>query len=148
MERNEVVKEKVVSDFTNESEEKFIVVRDLTPMLKTAKFEEVKSRYGVRHPYYVTLFNDVKFEFVDDGGFYDYLISLKALGEKNFVKSKSLVEEAKILEDGTQGNTFISIKYEFSDGSIQRMFLKSFLASKSILNYFKVFEAKKNQAKQ
>lgn len=147
MKENEVVEKKENVDFNNESAEKFVVVQDLTSMLKTAKFEEIKSRYGVRHPYIVTLFNDVKFEFTDDSGFFDYLLSLKALGDKGYVKSKRLVEEAKIEEDGTQGISFVCIKYELADGSIQRLFLRNFLSSKSILNYFKVYKSKQENHK-
>ena len=147
MKENEVIEKNEVVDLGSESAEKFVIVKDLTPMLKTAKFEEVKSRYGVRHPYFATLFNDVKFQFVDDGGFYDYLISLKALGKAGYIKSRTLVEEAKVLEDGTIGASFVCIKYELDDGSIQRMFLKNFLDAKSILNYFKVYESKKTTQK-
>lgn len=146
MDKNEVVKKDAIEEDAKELVENIVVVKDLTSMVKLAKYEEVKFKYGVRHPYYVTLFNDKKIEFIDSDGFYDLLISYAALGEKNFVKSKSLVEEVKVTEDGTQGKSYICVKYELADGSIFRLFPRNFLSRQVILNYFNLFEKTKSKA--
>lgn len=141
MSKNEVVKENEKNDSVETSEtlneNQVQIVNILDPVVKLAKFTDVKSKYGVRHPFFVTLkTNDVKIEFEDKEGFYDYLMAFKNCGEKDYVKSKHLVEEAKYNEEGEVERTFICMRYELADGSIIRLFPKQFNAGKIIKKYF------------
>lgn len=147
MEKNEVI-EKVGavdnSELLSEGQIEEIVIFD-KEFVKSAKFEEVKSRYGKRYPYYVTLFNGVKVEFVDDSGFYDLLIAYSNCGEKNYVKTKKLVEEAKINEEGNAERTFICIKYELSDGTIVRLFPRQYNSNKVIKKYYDFYNQERSK---
>lgn len=148
MSKNEVVEEtkKIDSVETSESlnESQVKIVNILDDVVKLAKFTDVKTKYGLRHPFILTLkTNDVKIEFDDKEGFYDYLMAFKNCGEKDYVKSKHLVEEAKYNEEGQIERTFICIRYELSDGSIVRLFPKQFNANKIIKKYYDFYISSK-----
>ena len=151
MEKNEVVKsevkenEEIYMGETSEAvESKVEVSLDLKEIVKLARFEEVKSKYGVRHPYIVTFFNDEKVEFSDPDGFYDLLLSYQKCGIKDYIKSKQLVEEVKTTEDGE--TRYICMKYVLSDGSVYRLFTRKFSSNKIIYNYYAFY--KKQQAEK
>lgn len=122
------------------------VREDLNDIVKTARYEEIKSKYGTRHPYFVTLFNNVKIEFSDPDNFYDLLISAKDAGLKDYVISKRLVEELKTNEDNEPERVYVCMKYELSDGSTVRLFPKSAFARRTLINYYNLFKAQQKAA--
>lgn len=119
------------------------VREDINCIVKTARFEEIKSKYGTRHPYFVTLFNGVKVEFNDPDNFYDLLLSMKDSGQKDYVKSKLLIEEPKLNDEGELERVYVCMRYELADGSTIRLFPKSVLARRTLINYYNLFKSKK-----
>lgn len=146
MEKNEVVmnEEFYSQESTESTEAKIEVSLDLKEIVKLARFEEIKSKYGVRHPYFVTFFNDEKVEFADPDGLYDLLMSYQKCGIKGYIKSKQLVEEVKTTEEGE--TRYICMKYTLTDGSVYRLFTRKFSSNKIIYNYYAFY--KKQQAEK
>ena len=136
MEKNEVVKNDVVNDTTNKIE----VREDLNNIVKLIKFETIKNKYGTCHPLMVTLFNDVKVEFSDKDDIYSLFKSYSDSGEKDFIKSKKLVEEIREDEEGQVLGTYFCVKYELRDGSVYRLFTKNFTSNKAIENYYNLYK--------
>ena len=92
----------------NEQLNKEIVVRDdLNDMVKSINFRTISNRFGERHIVEVTLFNGKVLEFKDDKKLFEICMSFKDIGETDFVKSKKLVEEMNINEDGEIVGTYI-----------------------------------------
>lgn len=150
MSENEVVENvdeiTLVEDTTDVSKEQEITIReDLNKIVLTAKFEEVKSKFGTRHPFYVTFFNKEKVEFADPEGLYDLLMSYVKCGIKDYVKFKGLVEEPKLDDAGNTVGTYICMKYELEDGSIYRLFTRQYSANKIINNYYNLFNKLNNK---
>lgn len=142
--KNEVVEKEIVDvEETALAESELEIREDLNDLVTSAKFEEVKSKYGVRHPYFVTLFNGVKIEFDDTDGLYDLLNSYRMCGQKGYVKSKALVEELKLNDEGVAVRKYICMKYVFEDGSTYRLFPKKFVSNKVIDNYYNFYKANK-----
>lgn len=144
--KNEVVEnvsEIETKNSVNEAESKrdLTVREDINCIVKSAKFHEIKSKYGTRHPYIVTLFNGVTVEFTDPDNFYDLLLSMKNAGLKDFVKTKSLIEEPKINEEGEIERVYVCMLYELSDGSTIRLFPKSVLSRRTLINYYNLYKA-------
>ena len=137
MGKNEVVTEEIATVETSEAVEKVeIEIRtDLNKIVKLARFENIKTKYGSRHPYIVTFFNDEKVEFADTEGFYDLLMSYKKCGKTDFVKSKALVEELRTNDEGEVIGKYVCMKYVLSDDSVYRLFVKNFSSNKIIDNY-------------
>ena len=151
MSKNEVVQnEEIVSVETSGTETPEIKVEiraDLNKIVKMARFEEVKSKFGVRHPYFVTFFNGEKVEFVDTDGLYDLIMSYKKCGMNDFLSSKALVEEPKLNDEGVVVGTYICMRYVFADGSIYRLFTKNYSANKIIENYYAFYKRQQIEAK-
>ena len=64
------------------------------------------------------------FELRDKDGVYDAIQSYVTLGEKDFIKSKQLVEEIKVDDEGNETGTYVCIKYELTDGNVFRFFFE------------------------
>ena len=106
--------------------EKIEVRKDLNEIVKNVCFAEVKSSYGTRHPLRIRLEDGTAqgktLEFRDKDGVYDAIQSYVTLGEKDFIKSKQLVEEIKVDEEGNETGKYVCIKYELADGNVFRFF--------------------------
>lgn len=116
--------------------EKIVVRKDLNEIVNYIGFKVNKfgKAYNV-----VKLFNGVEIEFVDKNGVYDLFQSYLAL-DKDFIKTKELVEELRTNEEGESIGTYICVKYTLKDGSIHRLFSKNFNADKSINNYYQLYK--------
>ena len=142
MSRNEVVEEEVKVE---ENLQENVTARvDLNKIVSLARFEEIKNKYGVRHPFMVTFFNGKKLEFVDKDGLYDLLASYKDCGMnvKDLIKFRGLVEEQKINEFNEVEKTYICYKFEFNDGTVYRMFARYYSNNQIIKNYFDFYNKK------
>lgn len=120
--------------------EEIKVREDLNDMVKSIGFSHNKTKFGYVNICNVKLFNDVVIEFRDNDKVFELLQSYSALGDKDFIKSRSLVEEYKLDDTGEKVGTYVCVKYELTDGTIIRMFPNSFNVSKSIDNYYKLFK--------
>lgn len=137
MEENEVV----VKEEEKKVEIDMTVREDLNLIVKSARFEEIKSKYGARHPYIVTLFNGTRIEFNDPDNFYELLLSMKNSGQKDYVKNKALVEELKTNDEGEPERVYVCMKYELADGSTIRLFPKSMLTRRTLINYYNLYKS-------
>lgn len=108
--------------------DKIEVRKDLNEIVKSIGFAEVKTSYGTRHPLRIRLKDGTNqgkaFELRDKDGVYDAIQSYVTLGEKDFIKSKQLVEEIKVDDEGSETGTYVCIKYELTDGNIFRFFFE------------------------
>jgi len=126
----------------NEKINKEIVVReDLNDMVKSINFKTISNRFGERHIVEVTLFNGKVLEFKDDKKLFEICMSFKDIGESNFLKSKKLVEELNINEDGEVLGTYICVRYELCDGTKVVLFASDSFSTRKILdNYYKLYK--------
>ena len=138
---NEVINSEIVSE--PETTLDASVREDLNCIVKNAKFEEVKTKYGTRYPFYVTLFNDTKLEFTDSDGLCELLLSYKNCGKKDFIKFKGLVEEVKLNEEGKVEKKYICFKYVLSDDTTYRLFARKYSYNKIIDNYYENYKSLK-----
>lgn len=116
---------------------------DLNEMVKDIKFKHIETKYGVRNVVNVILFNGEIIEFKDSEGVYEVFQSYIKCGEKDFIKSKKLVEEFKKDEEGNVDGTYICVLYELTDETKYRLFVSKFTSVKILNNYYNLF--KKNQ---
>ena len=123
-------------------EKKEIVVReDLNDMVKSINFRTITFRSGERHVVEVTLFNGKVLEFKDDKKLFEICMSFKDIGETEFIKSKKLVEELNVNEDGEVVGTYICVRYELCDGTKVVLFATDSFSTRKILdNYYKQFK--------
>lgn len=123
-------------------EKKEIVVReDLNDMVKSINFRTITFRSGERHVVEVTLFNGKVLEFKDDKKLFEICMSFKDIGETEFIKSKKLVEELNVNEDGEVLGTYICVRYELCDGTKVVLFATDSFSTRKILdNYYKHFK--------
>lgn len=127
-------------------EEKIVLREDLNEIVKKIGFAEIRSSYGTRHPLRVIIENGTPtgktLEIRDKDGVYDAIESYRILGEKDYIKSKELVEEISTDAEGNETKPYVCIKYELNDGNIFRFFLER---SQQIIvdNMYKLY--KKNQ---
>lgn len=128
---------------------KDLVIReDLNDMVRSINFRTISSKFGDRHVVDVTLFNGKVVEFKDDKKLFEICMSFKDIGETNFIKSKKLVEEMNVNEDGEVVGTYICVRYELCDSTKVVLFATdSFSARKILDNYYKLYkETKKSEA--
>jgi len=128
---------------------KDIVVReDLNDMVRSINFRTITFRSGERHVVEVTLFNGKVLEFRDDKKLFEICMSFKDIGETDFIKSKKLVEELNVNEDGEVIGTYICVRYELCDGTKVVLFATDSFSTRKILdNYYKQFrELKKAES--
>ena len=134
----------------NNKTNKDVVVRaDLNDMVKSINFRTISSRFGDRHVVDVTLFNGKVVEFKDDKKLFEICMSFKDIGETDFIKSKKLVEEMNVNEDGEIVGTYICVRYELCDGTKVVLFATDSFSTRKILdNYYKLYkeEQKKSNA--
>ena len=123
------------------------VKENLNEMVKGMGFKRVKSRYGERFPYLVTLFNDVQVEFKDDANIRKLFQSYVDMGEEDFYKSKALVREIKQDDEGQIESEYICVKYELKDGSEIRLFTPHFNDTIILDNYCNLFKKLKKADK-
>ena len=129
---------------------KDVVVRaDLNDMVKSINFRTISSRFGDRHVVDVTLFNGKVVEFKDDKKLFEICMSFKDIGETDFVKSKKLVEELNINDDGEVLGTYICVRYELCDGTKVVLFASDSFSTRKILdNYYKLYKETHKTAKK
>ncbi|MBQ8207041.1 MAG: hypothetical protein IJZ77_06215 [Bacilli bacterium] len=132
----DVKEEKVVKN------DKEIKVRDdFGDMVSSIKFRTISNRFGERHVVDVTLWNNEVVEFKDDKKLFEICMSYKKCGETDFIKSKKLVEDLIVNEDGEVTGTYICVRYELSDGTKVVLFASdSFSARKILDNYYKLYK--------
>ena len=125
-----------------EKEKKEFVVReDLNDMVRSINFRTINFRSGERHVVEVTLFNGKVLEFKDDKKLFEICMSFKDIGETEFIKSKKLVEELNVNEDGEVVGTYICVRYELCDGTKVVLFATDSFSTRKILdNYYKQFK--------
>ena len=130
---------------------KDIVVReDLNDMVRSINFRTITFRSGERHVVEVTLFNGKVLEFRDDKKLFEICMSFKDIGETEFIKSKKLVEELNVNEDGEIMGTYICVRYELCDSTKVVLFATDSFSTRKILdNYYKHYkELKKTDLKK
>lgn len=120
--------------------ENFKIREDLNDMVLNIGFVHSKTKYGDRNVCNVKLFNGVTIDFKDNDKIYEMFQSYVALGNKDFIKSKALVEEYKTDDMGETVGTYICVKYELVDGTIVRLFPNNFNVNKTIDNYYNLFK--------
>lgn len=118
----------------------FVIREDLDDMVESIGFSSSKTRYGLINNCNVKLFNGVVIPFRDNDKIFELFQSYVALGEKDFIKSKKLVEEQRVDDTGEVIGTYICVKYELTDDSVIRLFSNNFNIVKSIDNYYKLFK--------
>ena len=68
-------------------------------------------------------------------------MSFKDIGETEFLKSKKLVEEMNVNEDGEILGTYICVRYELCDGTKVVLFASDSFSTRKILdNYYKLYK--------
>lgn len=129
----------------NEKLNKAVEVReDLNDMVRSINFRTISSRFGDRHVVDVTLFNGKVVEFKDDKKLFEICMSFKDIGETEFIKSKKLVEEMNVNEDGEVLGTYICVRYELCDGTKVVLFATDSFSTRKILdNYYKLYKETK-----
>jgi len=129
----------------NEKLNKAVEVReDLNDMVRSINFRTIPSRFGDRHVVDVTLFNGKVVEFKDDKKLFEICMSFKDIGQTEFIKSKKLVEEMNVNEDGEVLGTYICVRYELCDGTKVVLFATDSLSTRKILdNYYKLYKETK-----
>lgn len=142
-----MVENEVVENEAQENLQEINVRADLNDIVTLAKFEEVKSKYGVSHPFYVTFFNKEKMQFQDTEGIFDLLNSFKVSGLTGFIKSRKLVEEAKLNENGEVERTYFCYKFEIETEDKEiltyRLFPRYFSSNQVIKNYYNAYKKQK-----
>jgi len=131
--------------------EKEVVVReDLNDMVRSINFRTISNRFGERHVVDVTLYNGKVLEFKDDKKLFEICMSFKDIGETDFIKSKKLVEELNVNEDGEIMGTYICVRYELCDSTKVVLFATDSFSTRKILdNYYKHYkELKKTDLKK
>jgi len=119
----------------------FVVREDLNDMVRSINFRTINFRSGERHVVEVTLFNGKVLEFKDDKKLFEICMSFKDIGETDFIKSKKLVEELNVNEDGEVVGTYICVRYELCDGTKVVLFATDSFSTRKILdNYYKQFK--------
>ena len=114
---------------------------DLNDMVRSIKFRTISSRFGDRHVVDVTLFNGKTVEFKDDKKLFEICMSFKDIGETDFIKSKKLVEEMNVNEDGEIVGTYICVRYELCDSTKVVLFATDSFSTRKILdNYYKLYK--------
>lgn len=124
----------------NQVAKEFKIREDLNEMVKDIKFRHIETKYGSRNVVNVTLFNNEVIEFKDSEGVYEVCQSYVKCGEKDFIKSKKLVEEFKKDEEGVVNGTYICVLYELTDGTKYRLFVSKFTSLKILDNYYNLFK--------
>jgi len=120
------------------------VREDLNDMVRSINFRTISSRFGDRHVVDVTLFNGKVVEFKDDKKLFEICMSFKDIGETEFIKSKKLVEEMNVNEDGEVLGTYICVRYELCDGTKVVLFATDSFSTRKILdNYYKLYKETK-----
>ena len=120
------------------------VREDLNDMVRSINFRTISSRFGDRHVVDVTLFNGKVVEFKDDKKLFEICMSFKDIGDTEFIKSKKLVEEMNVNEDGEVLGTYICVRYELCDGTKVVLFATDSFSTRKILdNYYKLYKETK-----
>ena len=120
------------------------VREDLNDMVRSINFRTISSRFGDRHVVDVTLFNGKVVEFKDDKKLFEICMSFKDIGQTEFIKSKKLVEEMNVNEDGEVLGTYICVRYELCDGTKVVLFATDSFSTRKILdNYYKLYKETK-----
>lgn len=125
----------------NEQNKNVVVREDLNDMVKSINFKTISNKFGERHVVEVRLFNGKVLEFKDDKKLFEIIMSFRDIGDENFLKSKKLVEELNINEDGEILGTYICVRYELTDGTKVVLFATDSFSTRKILdNYYKQFK--------
>jgi hypothetical protein len=133
---------KEVKDVKNENNIK--IREDLNDMVTSIGFKTISNRFGDRHVVEVKLWNNEVIEFKDDKKLFEICMSFKKCGETDFIKSRKLVEDFVINEDGEVTGTYICVRYELTDGTKVVLFASdSFSARKILDNYYKLYKKTK-----
>lgn len=121
--------------------EKELVVRsDLNNIVKEIGFKNNKTRYGLKRWVEVKLLNDVTLEFQDTEDVFNVFDSYIKTGQTDFIKSKKLIEELKVDDEGVASSTYVCVLYELKDGLKFRFFLKNYNGNYIINNYYNFFK--------
>lgn len=131
-------------------EKKFVIREDLNEIVKDMGFKKVKTNFGERIVFNVTFFNDEVVQFKDNENIYKMFQSFMRCGETDFIKSKKLVEELKLDDDGSIVGTYICVKYELKDDSntVVRMFTTKYNDNTAINNYYKEYKLMQKKAEK
>lgn len=125
----------------NEQNKNVVVREDLNDMVKSINFKTISNKFGERHVVEVRLFNGKVLEFKDDKKLFEICMSFRDIGDENFLKSKKLVEELNVNEDGEILGTYICVRYELCDGTKVVLFASDSFSTRKILdNYYKQFK--------
>ena len=131
----------MVEQNVEKNKEQIVVRDDLNEMVKSINFRTISNKFGERHVVDVTLFNGKVLEFKDDKKLFEICMSFKDIGETEFLKSKKLVEEMNVNEDGEILGTYICVRYELCDGTKVVLFASDSFSTRKILdNYYKLYK--------
>lgn len=120
---------------------------DLKEMVKDIRFKHIETKFGERNVCNVILFNDEVIEFRDSEGVYDVFKSYTKCGERDFIKSKALVEEYRKDDEGNVIGTYVCVLYELTDGTKYRLFVTKFTSNKILDNYYRLWKSKQKTNK-
>ena len=129
-------------------EVKFEIRKDLNEIVKEIRLKKIKTKYSERNVCLVTLFNDEVIEFSDKEKIYELFQSYVKCGETDFIKSKELVEEYKLDDEGSTIGTYVCVKYTLNDEGVYRLFVSNFNSLKMLDNYYKLYKKTKKVEKQ
>ena len=120
----------------NVKEKEFKLREDLNDIVKNIKLVSRKTKYGSMSECIVKLFNDEEIIFSDRNKLYDLFRSFIITGQNGFVKSKKLVDEFKVDEEGNVTGVYTCVKYELANGEVYRLFPKDYSSNTMIKNYY------------
>jgi len=127
--------------------EELKIREDLNNIVSSIKFRKIENKFGGRRFCEVTLFNGATIEFKDSEGLADLFQSYVNCGDKDFIKSKKLVEEISKEKDDKESRLYICVLFELKDGSTYRLFPTRFLSNKIIDNYYDFYKKQQKQSK-
>ena len=126
----------------NVKEKEFKLREDLNEIVVSIKLVQKKTNYGVNNECVVKLFNGEEIIFRDKNKLYDLLRSFLITGQKGYVKSKKLVDEFKVDDEGNTTGVYTCVKYELTNGEVYRLFPRDYSSNTMIKNYYEFYKNK------
>ena len=126
----------------NVKEKEFKLREDLNDIVENIKLIAKKTNYGVNNECVVKLFNGEEIIFRDKNKLYDLLRSFLITGQKGFVKSKKLVDEFKLDDEGNITGVYTCVKYELTNGEVYRLIPRDYSSKNMIKNYYDFYKNK------
>ena len=117
-------------------EKEFKLREDLNEIVESIKLKTRKTNFGILSECIVKFYNGEEIIFSDRNKLYHLFRSFIITGQNGFVKSKKLVDEFKVDEEGNITGVYTCIKYELTNGEVYRLFPKDYSSNTMIKNYY------------